>query len=103
LHLIGGGALLLVGIAAIGTYRIISQAEFTKYSEYKGALATKNYPDVAWISVTHYARTVPANAVLTKQLVDEHLIPYQFGKTYFTLFLTALPGQQLSPDLMIKR
>lgn len=89
-------------IAAAGTYRIVNQPDFQNYAEYRVALADGDYLKVAWISTEHYAKVVPANAVLVRRLVDEGSIELQWGKTYATLFLTALPGKQLTPDYMVK-
>lgn len=98
---LGFGLLLIIG--GIGTYRIFSQAEFAKYSEYRDAISRNDKLEVGWISVRHYANIVPENAILTKTLVDDGRLKRQYGATYLTLLLTASPGQQLSPDLMIKK
>ncbi|WP_081821442.1 oligosaccharide flippase family protein [Rhodococcus sp. UNC23MFCrub1.1] len=89
-------------VASIGTFRIASQAEFASYSEYREDLAQSDYIGVAWTSVSQYAEVVADNAILTKELVDAGSIPVQLGQTYFTLFVTALPGEQLSLDRVIK-
>jgi oligosaccharide repeat unit polymerase len=96
-------ALLLSLVAGIGTYRIFSQKEFRKYSEYNQAIANHDYLSVALTSVEHYASVIPENAVLTKKLVDEGKIHYEWGQTYLTLFLEALHSKPLSPDLLIKK
>jgi hypothetical protein len=97
------GLTALLAIAAIGAYRIVSQQDFRDYPEYREDIATKNYLDIAVTSVEHYATIVPKNAVLAKRLVDEGLIPPQYGRSYLTLPISALPGRQLSPDLLIKK
>jgi hypothetical protein len=97
------GLAALLAVAAIGAYRIVSQEDFRDYPEYRQDIAARNYLDIAVTSVEHYATIVPHNAVLTKRLVDEGLIPYQYGQTYLTLPISALPGRQLSPDLLIKK
>jgi hypothetical protein len=97
------GLTALLAIAAIGAYRIVSQEDFRAYPEYREDIATRNYLDIAVTSVEHYATIVPHNAVLAKRLVDEGLIPSQYGRTYLTLPISALPGRQLSPDLLIKK
>lgn len=89
-------------IVGIGTYRIVSQAEFIKYSEYRSDLAEGNIAGVAATSFNHYARVVADNAVLSKYLVDSGRMDHKFGASYFTLFATALPGEQLSLDREIK-
>lgn len=89
-------------IVGIGTYRIVSQAEFVKYSEYRSDLVEGNIVGVAVTSFNHYARVVADNAVLSKYLVDNDRLDYKFGSSYFTLFATALPGEQLSLDREIK-
>ncbi|WP_167323867.1 hypothetical protein [Rhodococcoides kroppenstedtii] len=91
-----------IAVAAIGTFRIASQEEFASYSEYREDLADGDYAGVAWTSVSQYARVVAQNAVLTKQLVDSDQIDLQLGQSYLTLFITALPGEQLSLDRTIK-
>ncbi len=102
-HLIATAAIALAAVAAVGTYRVFSQPDFRSYEEYRVDLAQDDKLGVALTSVTHYAEVVPANAVLVKQLVDNDKIPYKYGTTYGTLFLSALPGEQLSPDLLIKQ
>ena len=89
-------------IIGIGTYRIVSQAEFVKYSEYRSDLVEGNIVGVAATSFNHYARVVADNAVLAKYLVDSGRLEHKFGASYFTLFATALPGEQLSLDREIK-
>jgi len=101
-HLIMAAVVALIGVAGVGTYRVLSQPDFRSYEEYRVDLAQGDELGVAVTSVTHYAEVVPANAVLVKQLIDEQRIPLKYGTTYGTLFLSALPGQQLSPDLLIK-
>lgn len=103
LRIVVVGVLLLAVVAAVGTYRIASQAEFRDYAEYHEPLANGDYLAVAGVSVVHYATIVPENAVLVRRLVDDGAVPLQWGKTYGTLFLAAMPGQQLSPDLLIKQ
>jgi hypothetical protein len=99
----GIGALLIVLVGALGTYRIASQKDFANYAEYRKPLADHDYAAVSLIAITHYAAVVPANMVLTKRLVDQGRVPQQWGATYATLFTSALPGRQLSPDLLIKQ
>lgn len=95
-------ALTLAMVVSIGTYRIFSQSDFRSYAEYKDSLASNDYLAVALTSLGHYAQVVADNAVLAKRLVDEGVILPQLGETYLTLFITALPGQQLSLDRIIK-
>jgi hypothetical protein len=102
-QLLVAGLLLLAIVAGLGTYRIFSQAEFRKYSEYSQSIANRDYIGVALTSVQHYAKVIPENAVLTKTLVDEDRIHYQFGQTYMTLFLQAIHSKSLSPDSLIKK
>jgi hypothetical protein len=102
IQILGVGLAVLVIIAGLGAYRIVSQEDFRSYPEYRKDIAEKNYLAIAETSLTHYAEVVPANAVLTKRLVDKGLIHYQYGATYATLAISALPGRQLSPDLLIK-
>jgi hypothetical protein len=102
IQILGVGLSVLAIIAALGAYRIVSQEDFRSYPEYRKDIAEKNYLGIAATSLTHYAEVVPANAVLTKRLVDKGLIHYQYGATYATLAISALPGRQLSPDLLIK-
>jgi len=101
-HLLIAGAIGLVAVAILGTYRVTSEPTFRSYQEYQADLATGNDIGIAQTVVTHYAEVVPANAVLVKHLVDQGAIGTKFGSTYLTLFISALPGTQLSPDLLIK-
>jgi hypothetical protein len=89
-------------IVSIGTFRVFSQTDFARYQEFRGDIATGDYIGVATTTFTHYAQVVTENAVLTKSLVDDGSISLQYGSTYLTLFLTALPGEQLSLDRIIK-
>jgi len=89
-------------ILGFGTFRIFSQEEFAKYAEYQQAIASRDYLKVALTSLTHYAQVVPENQVLTSRLVDTGALPLQWGSTYLTLFISALPGEQLSPDRLIR-
>ena len=89
-------------IVGIGTFRIFSQDEFASYDEYRDDIREGNFLGVALTSLTHYAQVVSDNAVLTKELVDSGLIEHKFGSSYFILFITALPGEQLSLDREIK-
>lgn len=101
--LIGFVVLIAIGIVGIGTYRVVSQDSFRSYSEYRIELAQGDYLGVAATTFEHYAGVVPANAVLAKSLIDQGKLDYQFGTTYLTLFVTALPGEQPSLDQTIKR
>lgn len=96
-------AATLVGlVGSIGASRIFSQAEFASYAEYRSDIASGNFLGVMLTSLGHYTRVVPENGVLTKALVDDGSLPLQFGSTYFTLFISALPGEQLSLDRLIR-
>jgi len=95
-------AVIAIGIVGIGTYRVVSQENFRSYSEYKADLAANDYLGVAQTVFEHYAGVVPENAILAKRLVDEGELEHKFGATYFTLFVTALPGEQMSLDREIK-
>ncbi|AMY23427.1 O-antigen polymerase [Rhodococcoides fascians] len=101
--LIGFIVLISIGIVGIGTYRVVSQDSFRSYSEYRIELAQGDYLGIAGTTFEHYAGVVPANAVLAKSLIDEGKLDYQFGTTYLTLFVTAIPGEQPSLDQTIKR
>ena len=94
---------LLAVIASIGVYRVFSQSQFASYAEYRSAIASRDYAAVALTSLTHYADVIPENAVLTKHLVDDGKLEHKYGATYLTLFISALPGQQLSLDREIKQ
>jgi oligosaccharide repeat unit polymerase len=96
-------AVLAVVVVSIGTFRVFSQQDFASYQEYEQDIAAKNYIGVGFTSFTHYADVVSQNAVLTKSLVDSGAIPLQFGASYLTLVISALPGQQLSLDRQIKK
>lgn len=96
------GAVVASVILGFGTFRIFSQEEFAKYAEYQHAIAANDYLQVALTSLTHYAQVVPENQVLTTRLVDAGSVPLQWGSTYLTLFISALPGEQLSPDRLIR-
>lgn len=95
-------SLIAIGVVGVGTYRVISQESFKSYSEYSNDLARGDYIAVAATTFEHYAGVVPENAVLAKKLVDQGKLDYQFGSTYLTLFVTALPGEQHSLDRTIK-
>ena len=101
-RVIAGGLALVLLVAGIGGYRVISQEAFYNYAEYSEDLASGNYAGVALTALTHYAGVVPSNAVLTKNLVDSGELDIKLGETYFTLFISALPGEQLSLDREIK-
>lgn len=103
LRIVGAIAVVSALVVGIGTYRIVSQPDFENYAEYREALSNDDYARVAWVSTEHYAKVVPANAVLVRKLVDEGAIEPQYGATYATLILTALPGKQLTPDYLIKQ
>lgn len=94
--------LLAVLVVSAGVYRIFSQSEFRLYAEYREDLYQGNVLGIAETSLTHYAEVVADNAILSKHLVDVGTLPMKFGTSYFTLFLTALPGEQLSLDREIK-
>lgn len=101
--LIAAIALIAIGIVGVGTYRVVSQESFRSYSEYRVELAQGDYLGVALTTFEHYAGVVPDNAVLAKSLIDSGKLNYQYGSTYFTLFITALPGEQPSLDRTIKQ
>lgn len=98
------GAAVMIGalIIGFGTFRVFSQEEFARYAEYRDAIATNDVVAVAITSLTNYAEVVPRNQVLTSKLVDTGSIPLQWGSTYGTLFISALPGEQLSLDRQIR-
>lgn len=102
LRIVAAGAILATLIVSIGTFRVFSQEEFANYDEYRVDIAAGNYIGVAATSLEHYAKVVTENAVLTKSMVDSGTIETQFGTTYLTLFISALPGEQLSLDRQIK-
>lgn len=89
-------------IVGFGTFRVFSQDEFAKYAEYRDAIASNDIVSVALTSFLNYAQVVPANQVLTSKLVDAGLIAHQWGASYATLFISALPGEQLSLDRQIR-
>lgn len=95
-------ALLGSLIVSAGVYRIFSQSEFRQYAEYRDDLNQGNVLGIARTSLIHYAEVVADNAVLSKRLVDSGTLPVKYGTSYLTLFLTALPGEQLSLDREIK-
>lgn len=101
--------MLAIGIAAIaflgwyGAFRIEGTENLRRLPMYKNAVAAGDTSTVALLSMRHYAAIVPANAVLTKRLVDEERIPMQWGRTYVTLFTSVLPGKQTSPDMLIRQ
>ncbi|MET8272469.1 hypothetical protein [Streptomyces sp. NPDC005096] len=92
-------ATLSVGL---GTFRIASQEEFRSYAEYRTPLAEHDYLEVARISVIHYVEVVAENAVLTYSLAENQQIETKFGSTYFSVLLSALPGEQLTLDREIR-
>lgn len=102
MRVLAGGIALVLMVAAIGGYRVVSQEAFYDYAEYSEDLAAGNYVGVALTALTHYAGVVPSNAVLTKHLIDSGQMNLKLGETYFTLFISALPGEQLSLDREIK-
>lgn len=89
-------------VASIGAFRVVSQAEFASYEEYRTDLYNDDYLQVGLTSFEHYAGVVTENAVLTKNMVDSGDIDTQWGETYLTLFISAIPGEQLSLDRTIK-
>jgi hypothetical protein len=103
LRIVGAVAVAAVLVLSIGTFRVFSEDQFVRYDEYRVDLSTGNYLGVAATTLTQYAEVVADNAVLTKSLVDEGAIPLKFGSTYVTLFISALPGEQLSLDRLIKQ
>ncbi|GIX52050.1 hypothetical protein ACU6VJ_04905 [Sphaerotilus sulfidivorans] len=100
--IVAAAIFLMTLIVSLGTYRVFSQEEFSSYDEYRVDIANGNVLGVAWTSFSHYARVVADNAVLTKNLVDRGYIDLQYGLSYLILFVTALPGEQLSLDREIK-
>lgn len=95
-------AIVLAGVAGVGALRIFSQDEFTKYDEYRDDLAEGDFIGVAMTSLTHYSAVVADNAVLSKNLIDSGALEHKWGGSYLTLFISALPGEQLSLDRVIK-
>jgi len=89
-------------IVAFGTFRILGQADFENYQEYRQDIRDGNVLGVALTSFTHYAEVVADNAVLAKSLVDSGAMSVKYGTSYLILFITALPGEQLSLDREIK-
>lgn len=96
------GALFMLIIVGIGTYRIFTQMEFLLHPEYSAALQDKNVAAVALVSFEHYANVVADNAVLTKTLVDNGTIDFKYGASYLALFAPVLPWQQLTLDQEIR-
>lgn len=98
-------AVMILGtiIVGFGTYRIVSQEAFQNYDEYREDFASKKYISIAATSLLHYAAVVPKNAILAKDLIDSGHLQYQFGLSYFTILISALPGEQLSLDRLIKK
>lgn len=101
-HLVAVAAIALVVVGMFGAYRVMNQPDFLTYDEYRSDLAQGDRVGIAVTTVTQYARVVPANAVLVKRLVDGGRIDEKLGASYLTLFVSALPGEQLSPDLEVK-
>src|SRR5689334_20835225 len=100
LVLAGISLLVLVGLA--GAYRISTQPELKHDPAFRSAIFDNNYAKIGLAAINHYAEVVPQNAILTKSLVDRGVIEHQFGLSYFTLFISGLPGRQLSPDMLIR-
>lgn len=97
-----GAALGLLMILALGTFRIFSQDEFQKYDEYRFDLAEANYTAVTITAANAYIRVVGQNEALVRDLYSSGLLETRFGTTYLNLFITALPGEQLSLDREIR-
>lgn len=100
--ILAAGAILFILVGAAGAYRITTQPELRYDPKFRNALLTGNFTAVGVAAVQHYAEVIPENAVLTKKLVDGGAIEQQHGRTYVTLFASALPGKQLSPDMMVR-
>ncbi len=101
-HIVVVAILALVFLGWYGAFRIEGQEGLNNHPMYKAAVAQGDTTQVAMTAVEHYAGVIPANAVLVKRLVDQERIPLQYGQTYTTLFISVLPGRQVSPDMMVR-
>lgn len=96
------GAILTVVVGG-AVMRVVLTPEYQEYDEFSSSLREGEYLDIGVWSLRHYAATVGENAVLTRQLVDEGLLPKAYGSSYLSGLGTALPGEQLTLDLQIKQ
>lgn len=93
---------MAVAVMGLGAYRIVTQPEYRTYPEYSADLESGNYVAVALTAFAHYARVVPSNAELTKSVIDSGELPMQYGATYVSLLVTALPGPQDTLDQLLR-
>jgi hypothetical protein len=102
LVLLGGFALVLVIVLGGAVLRVVKTPEYANYSEYSTSLDQGDYASIATWNLAHYAKDVGDNMLLTKHLVDWGKLPTQYGASYLSPIVTALPGQQETLDLQIK-
>lgn len=96
-------AVSLLGLmGALAAWRVYNTQDMASSYQYRDAVARGDNLAIAWSAISHYARVVPENAMLVKDVVDSGAMPLQFGSTYFTLFASVLPGKQISPDMTLK-
>ncbi|QBR93391.1 oligosaccharide repeat unit polymerase [Nocardioides euryhalodurans] len=93
---------MAVAVIGLGAYRIVTQPEFRTFPEYRSDIESGNYAAVGLTAFSHYARVVPSNAELAVSLIDAGELPRQYGATYASLFVTALPGHQDTLDMKLK-
>ncbi len=95
-------ALLFILMGSLAAWRVFNTADMAGSYQYRDAVARGDGLAVAGSALAHYSRVVPENAVMVKRFVDEGDLGWQYGSTYVTLFTSALPGKQTSPDMLLK-
>lgn len=101
--LITVGVVAAVAVVAGGAvWRVMATPEYHKYEEFSSAVRDGDHLAIASAATSQYASVVPANTLLAKSLIDDDVLPIQWGATYLSPLLTALPGEQLTIDLKMK-